>query len=81
MCEVLLNYPRIGGQDVEDYEKKDIRNILHTNIDVHSRGLIVKFPGDETKCIENFQSCCANMTFADKSRYYMVFKRVTNKGG
>ena len=40
-CEVLLDYPKIGGDYVfEDYEKKDIRNLLHANIDVHSRRLI-----------------------------------------
>ena len=32
--EVLLDYPKIGGDDViEDYAKKAIRNILHANID------------------------------------------------
>ena len=33
-CEVLINYPKIGGDDViEDYEKQAIRNLLHANID------------------------------------------------
>ena len=41
-CEVLLDYPKIGGDDViEDYSKKDIRNLLHANIDLHSRRLIM----------------------------------------
>ena len=32
-CEVLLDYPKIGGDDIiEDYEKKAIRNILHENL-------------------------------------------------
>ena len=36
-CEVLLDYPKIRGGDViEDYAKKAIRNLLNTNIDVHS---------------------------------------------
>ena len=40
-CEVLLDYPKIGGYDViEDYEKNDIRNLLRANIDVHIRRLI-----------------------------------------
>ena len=44
-CEVLLDYPKIGGGDiVEDYAKKAIRNLLHANIDVHSRILIAEFP-------------------------------------
>ena len=52
-CEVLLDYPKIGGDDViEDYEKKAIRNLLHANIDVHSRRLISEFPKDGIKCIE-----------------------------
>ena len=39
-CEVLLDYPKIGGDDViEDYAKKDISNLLHANIDVHNRTL------------------------------------------
>ena len=28
------------------------RNILHTNIDLHSRRLIAELPGDGIKCIE-----------------------------
>ena len=33
------------------------------------------------KCIEKLQSHCANMTFADKSRYDRTFQKVTHKGG
>ena len=32
--------------DIEDYAKKVIRNILHANIDVHIRRLIDEFPMD-----------------------------------
>ena len=40
-CEVLLDYPKIGGDDViEDYLKNSIRNLLHANIVVHSRRFI-----------------------------------------
>ena len=40
-CEVLLDYPKIGGDDIiEDYAKNSIRNLLHANIDVHIRRLI-----------------------------------------
>ena len=36
-CEVLLEYPKIGGDDIiEDCAKKAIINLLHANIDVHS---------------------------------------------
>ena len=80
-CQVLLDYPKIGGDNVEDYAKKAIRNILYANIDVRSRRLISEFPKDGIKCIENLQSHCANMTFADKSRYDRTFQQVTHKGG
>ena len=62
-------------------QKKAIRNLLHANIDVHSRRLIAGFPKYGIKCIEKLQSHCANMTFADKSRYDRTFQQVTHKGG
>ena len=80
-CEIIIDYPKIGGDDIEDYLKKDIRNILHTNIDVHSRRLIAEFPKNGIKCIEQLQSHCANMNFADKSTYDRNFQHVTHKGG
>ena len=65
-CEVLLDYPKIGRDDViEDYAKKAIRNLLHANINVQSSRLIAEFPKDGVKCIETYQSHCANMTFSD----------------
>ena len=80
--EVLLDYPKIGGDDViEDYAKKAIRNVLHANIDAHSRILIAEFQKYVIKCIEKLQSHCANMTFADKSLYDRNFQQVTHKGG
>ena len=55
-CEVLLDYPKIGGDDViEDYAKKATRNFLHANIDVHRRKLIAYFPKDGVKCIGKLQ--------------------------
>ena len=69
-CEDLLDYSKIGGDDIiENYAKKAIRNLLNENIDVHSRRLIAEFPKDGIKCIDKLQSHCANMTFSDKSRY------------
>ena len=80
-CEVLLDYPKLGGDGIiEDFTKKAIRNLLHANIDVHSRILIAEFPRDGIKCIERLQSHCANMTFADKLRYDRNFQQVTHKG-
>ena len=68
-CEVLLDYPKMGSENIKELKKKAIRNILHANIDVHSRRLIDEFPGDGMECIERFQSHCANMTFSEKNRY------------
>ena len=80
-CEVILDYPKIGGDDViEDDAKKDIRNLLHANIDAHSRTLISESPKDGIKCIEKLQSHCASMNFADKSRYDRTCQQVTHKG-
>ena len=62
-------------------KKKAIRNLLHDNIGVHIRILIAEFPKYGIKCIETLQSYCANMTFADKSRYDRNFQQVTHKGG
>ena len=80
-CEVLLDYPKIGGENIKSFPKKAIRNLLHANIDVNSRRRITEFPGDGIICIEKLQSHCANMTFADKSRYYRILQKVTHKGG
>ena len=54
---------------------------MYANIDVKSRRLIAEFPGDGIKCIEQLQSHCENMTFADKIRYDRIFQQVTHKGG
>ena len=48
-CEVLLDYPKIGGDNVKDYAKQAIRNLLHANSDVHIRRLIAEFPKDRIK--------------------------------
>ena len=69
--EFLLDYPKIGADDViEDYTKKNIRNILHANINVHSRRLIAEYPKDGIKCIEKLQSHCAEMTFSCHIYFY-----------
>ena len=62
-------------------QKKAIRNLLRDNIDVHNRRFIAEFPKYGIKCIEKLQTNCANMTFADKSRYDRTFQQVTHKGG
>ena len=70
----------MGGGNVKDYAKQAIRNLFHANSDVHRRRLIYEFPKDGIKCLEKLQSHCANMTFADKSRYDRTFQQVTHKG-
>ena len=81
-CEVLLDYPKIGGDYViEDYAKKAIRNLFHVNIDVHSIILIAELPKDGIKCIDKLQLHCAKMTFANKSRYDRTFEQATHHGG
>ena len=65
-CELLLDYPKIGGGNIEDFAKNTIRNILRENIYLHSRRLIAEFPGYGIKCIENLQSHFANVTFLTK---------------
>ena len=61
--------------------RSTVAHLVHANIDVHSRILIAEFPKDGIKCIDKLQSRCADMTFADKSRYDRTFQQVTNKGG
>ena len=39
-CEVIIEYPKMGGKENKYYVEKEIKNILHANIDVHSRRLI-----------------------------------------
>ena len=62
-CELLIYYPTIGGEYKKGHVKKAIINLLHSNIDVHSRMLIDKFIGYGVKCASKVQYICANMTF------------------
>ena len=78
---MLRDYPKMEGGNVKYYAKHAIRNLLHAKSCVHSRRLIDEFPEDGIKCMEKLQSHCANMTFADRSRYDRTFQKVTNKGG
>ena len=73
-CEILLNYPKIGGGSIKEFATEAIRNLFHANIDVHSRTLISKFPGYGIKCIEKLQSHCDHMKFSNKSRYDRIFR-------
>ena len=80
-CEVLLYHLTIRGQNIKYSIKKEIWNLLHANINVHSRRSIAEFPIDIVKCISKLQSHCSNMTFSDKRRYHRLSQKVTHKGG
>ena len=72
-CEVLLYCSTIQGEDIKDYGKNSISNLLDNNIYVHSRRLIAEFPVDGVKFISNIQYHCANMNFSEKGRYDGIF--------
>ena len=78
-CEVLLDYPKIGGENIKSFVKKAIRNILHASTVVRSRRLTAELPGYGVKLFAKLQSHCSNMTFAGKSRYDRIFQQVTHK--
>ena len=62
-CEVLIHYPTIRGDDLKDFVKKEIKNLLYENIDVQGRRLITEFL---VEYISKLQSHCANMTLSKK---------------
>ena len=64
-CEVILDYPKILVEDIRDYVKKEIRNLIHANIDVHSRSLIAEFPGDEKHSFKTSITLCKH-EFSEK---------------
>ena len=80
-CEVLPKYTTIGGEGINYYFKKEIRNILHANIDYHSRKLIDEFTVDGIKYISKLQSHFSNITFSGGGIYERIFRKVTYKGG
>ena len=75
ICEILLDDPKIGGENIKAFSRKAIRNLFHANIDSHRRRLFTDFPADGIKCIEKLQSQCAIMTFSDKSIYDRIFSK------
>ena len=50
--QVLKDYPKLEGENIKDYAKMAIRNLLHANSCVHSRRLIAEFSEDGIKCIQ-----------------------------
>ena len=80
-CEVMIDYPKIGGDDIENYAKKAIRNILHANIDVHSRRFIAEFPIYGIKCIGNCNNIVQTWLFLKKVDMIGLFNRSHIKFG
>ena len=35
ICEIIIDDPKIGEDDIKDDAKRSIRNISHANIDLH----------------------------------------------
>ena len=65
-CELLLDYPKIGGENIKYFIKNSMRNIFHANIDVRSSRFIAEFPGYRVKFIENFSHIVPTWLFLTK---------------
>ena len=78
---LLMEYPSIRGEEFPYYAKKAIWNLLYEYIDTYSQSLIDEYPVDGVQAITTFHYQCSNMTFADKSRYNILFQRVIYKVG
>ena len=50
--EVLRDYPKLEGENIKDYAKMAIINLLHVNSCVHIRRLIAEFREDGIKCMK-----------------------------
>ena len=66
---LLMDHTSIREEDLPYYDKKSTWNLLHAYIDANSQRLIYQYPGDGVKYTSRKQLKCANMTFADQSRY------------
>ena len=51
---------------MKDFVRMVIRNLLHENIDVHSKIFITEFRVDGIKCISKLQSHCDIINFSGK---------------
>ena len=80
-CEVMLYYPKIGGNDIEDYAKNSIRNLLHANIDAHSRRLIAELPMERKNALKNCNHIVQTRLFLTKVDMTGLFKRSHMKEG
>ena len=50
-CEIIIDCTKIGGDDIEDYTKKSIRDIFYADIYLDKRRLLSEFLMDGIKCI------------------------------
>ena len=72
---LIMEYPSIRGEDIPDYAKRVIFNLLHSYIDAHDQILIDEYPGDGVQSFSRLQSQCANMVFSDKAGIIDCFSK------
>ena len=80
-CEVIIDDPKIGWDDIEYYEKKAIRNISHAKNWCTHHKIDCWVPNDWNKVHQKLQSHCANMTFSEKVDMTGIFNSSHIKGG
>ena len=79
-CMLLMEYPSIEGEGIPEYSKQATCNLLNAYIDAIIQRLIYEYPEYGVESITTFQLQCANMNFADKSRYNKQCQQVVHKG-
>ena len=75
---LLMEYLFMRGEEIPDYAKNSIWNLLHAYIDAYSQILIDEFPGDGVQAISIFSPQCANITLSCQSRYIRIFHKVVH---
>ena len=78
---LLMDYPYTIGEELPYHAKNSTYNLFHAYIDAHSQRLIDECTGDVVQDISKLKPQCSNMTFADQSRYNILFYKVVHKGG
>ena len=76
---LVMDYPSIRGEDLPDYSKKATWNLLHEYIDLYSQISIYECTGDGVQDISRLQYQYTNTTFADQSKYNIIFYKVVHK--
>ena len=80
-CEVLIDYTKLGGDNIKYNVNKAISNLLHVNIDVDIIIVIAEFPVYGIKCISKLQPIFANMIFLTKLDIIGFSRRLNIKEG